>query len=278
MDYSPYHIYFRVSRRFRPEDVERVIRSVEPENVEAHVRSVARRSRFFSSVFLYEARKFGVISRDADISRVRLEKIIEAYLDTPLYTDSVRKLVHDYMDMPASWLHTGPQVRPDQGQACQWAAGSSDVFLSHYMERVAPLKPTRAILETVKNRLLNEEMRLVCTVCGNVRTVKVRDVKSVRCPSCGSSLVAALSPFEAENGYRDFSKLSERERRRLVKNAHIVRERGGTDALIVLAARGGIGPETASRLLEVTYASEEDLLRAILNAEVDYARNRRFWD
>ena len=46
---------------------------------------------------------------------------------------------------------------------------------------------------------------------------------------------------------------------------------------MVLAARG-IGPETASRLLEVTYNKDEDFIRAILTGEMDYAKNRRFWD
>ena len=48
-------------------------------------------------------------------------------------------------------------------------------------------------------------------------------------------------------------------------------------ALITLAARG-VGTETANRLLETSYSSEEDLLKAILNAEMEYSRNRRYWD
>ncbi|EQD59051.1 hypothetical protein B2A_04134, partial [mine drainage metagenome] len=39
----------------------------------------------------------------------------------------------------------------------------------------------------------------------------------------------------------------------------------------------GVGTETANRLLEVSYANEDDLIKAILNAEMDYSRNRRFW-
>jgi ATP dependent helicase, Lhr family len=48
-------------------------------------------------------------------------------------------------------------------------------------------------------------------------------------------------------------------------------------AIIVLAARG-IGPETASRLLEVSYSSDDDMIRSILTAEIEFAKNKRFWD
>ena len=63
--------------------------------------------------------------------------------------------------------------------------------------------------------------------------------------------------------------------KKIIKNAHLIREKGRV-ALLTLAARG-VGTETANRLLEVSYANEDDLIKAILNAEMDYSRNRRFW-
>ncbi|MCL5782904.1 MAG: Lhr helicase, partial [Candidatus Thermoplasmatota archaeon] len=119
---------------------------------------------------------------------------------------------------------------------------------------------------------------LFCTSCSNVRTVRIRDIRAIKCPGCGSSLVASLSPFERNllDRAREDDPEGNRIRRRLSKNAHLVRERG-MQAIMVLAARG-IGPETASRLLEVTYNNDEDFIRAILTGEMDYAKNRRFWD
>ncbi|MEM0158903.1 MAG: Lhr helicase, partial [Thermoplasmataceae archaeon] len=207
------------------------------------------------------------------------EKLIDAYYGTVLYKDSVRKLISDYMDLDTlrsflegirnNWITV--ELNDDM-------TDSSNVFISHYTERVAPLKPTKTILEAVKNRLFNEEVTLFCTSCRNVRTTRIRDITSIKCPECGSSLVATLSPYEKDM----LAKLDEdteeakKVRKRLVKNAHLVRERG-LRAIMVMAARG-IGPETASRLLEVTYSKEEDLIRAILNGEMEFARNRRFWD
>ncbi len=278
-DYSPYHFYIRSSRAIRSNDVRRIILSIDPDRLYQYISGSARRSRFFNSVFLYEARKFGLIANDADMGRIRFEKIVDAYYDTPVYRDSIRKLVSDYMDLASleKYLrgirsgHIEFTLKDDISE-------SSDVFLTHYSERVAPLKPTRSILDAVKKRLMNEETILYCTSCGNVRTLKVRDIKSIRCPSCGSSLVASLSPFEKNllDRSREEDPDGIKTRKRLMKNAHLVRERG-MQAITVMAARG-IGPETASRLLDVTYTNEDDLIRAILNGEMDYAKNRRFWD
>ena len=277
MDYSPYHIYIRSSRKILPNEMERIIRGIDPEKIEEYVKSSARRSRFFSGVFLYEAKKFGVISKDADLNRLRFEKIVDAYRESPLFTDSIRKLMFDYMDMDTLKDYllriSANQVRFDG--RINISAGS-EVFLRHYSERVAPLKPTKTILDTVKKRLMNEEVTLYCTSCGNVRTQKIRDITRIKCPECGSSLVASLSPFEREMLEDQKNYDPAKTRKRVSKNAHLIRERG-MQAIIVLAARG-IGPETASRLLEVSYSSDDDMIRSILTAEIEFAKNKRFWD
>ncbi|MCL4437896.1 MAG: DEAD/DEAH box helicase [Candidatus Thermoplasmatota archaeon] len=279
MDFSPYHIYARAGRRISADEVRRILLSIEPENLMSHIVGIARRSRFFNGVFLYEARKFGVISNESDISRMRFEKIVDSYLDTPLFRDSIRKMISDYMDLDTlgSFLR-GIRDGTVSLSLSDTISESSNIFISHYSERVAPLKPTKTILDAVKKRLLNEEVTLYCTSCRNVRTQKIRDITNIKCFNCGSSLVATLSPFEKDILSEADPETPEGRKvlRRLSKNAHLVRERG-MQAVMVMAARG-IGPETASRMLQVSYLSEDDFIKAILTGEMDYAKNRRFWD
>ncbi len=278
VDYSPYHIYLRSSRKIKAEDMKNIILGIKPEMIESYILGTARRSRFFSSVFLYEAKKFSIISNDADVGRIRFEKIVDAYHETPVYKDSIRKLMSDYMDIES--LSDFMRKLPHEIEFVlkDGMSESSKVFLTHYSERVSPLKPTKTILESVLKRIQNEEVTLYCTRCKNVRTQKIREIKGIKCPNCGSYLVASLSPFERDllRKAEGESKEAIKTQKRLVKNAHLVRERG-MKAIMVMAARG-IGPETGSRLLEVSYASDEDFVRAILSAEMDFARNRRFWD
>ncbi|EQD63524.1 ATP-dependent RNA helicase, partial [mine drainage metagenome] len=223
MDYSPYHVYLRLARHVTSRDILGLIRSIEPGRIISYVNGLARRSRFFNGVFLYEARKFGVISVDSDLGRIRMEKIIDAYRDTILFKDSVRKLVSDYMDIETleNFLNgvKDGSIRIDLAETLSEASNS---FLSHYLERVIPIQPTKVILEAVKNRLMNEPVFLLCTRCRNMRSGKVREISSLKCPSCGSSLVAVFSEYERERVTEAIASGEDREmQRKIIKNAHL---------------------------------------------------------
>ncbi|MEM0139219.1 MAG: DEAD/DEAH box helicase [Ferroplasma sp.] len=271
MDYSPYHIYMRVGRNILSEDIKNIILNIDLENIDGYIKSSARRSRFFNNVFLYEARKFGIITAEADMTRIRFEKIVDSYFNTPVYEDSIKKLVFDYMDIDLlkAYLMT---LTDSSFILKSKISESSNIFISHYSERVMPLKPTKAILESIKKRLMNEEVILYCTSCGYKRTLKIKDIYDIKCPACHSSLVASISKYDEGLLKEDKTGKS---MKRLIKNAHLVRERGIT-AVMVLAARG-VGPEMASRILEVSYLNEDDLIRRLLNAETEFARNRQYW-
>lgn len=62
---------------------------------------------------------------------------------------------------------------------------------------------------------------------------------------------------------------------RLKKNANLVLAHG-KKAVLALAARG-VGVDTAARILQFQHETEEEFLRALLAAEVQYAKTRRFW-
>ncbi len=271
MDYSPYHIYMRVSRNISADDIKNLIMNIDRDNLDGYVKSSARRSRFFNNVFLYEARKFGIITNEADITRIRFEKIVDSYYNTVVYEDSIRKLIFDYMDIDVLRKYL-ERLKDSNFILKDKISESSNIFLSHYSERIMPLKPTKTILDSIKKRLMNEEVILYCTSCGNKRTRKIKDITDIQCPVCHSRLVASVSKFDEESISK---KIDEKTRRRLVKNAHLVREHGIT-AIMVMAARG-VGPEVASRILEVSYLHEEDLIKRLLNAETDFAKNRQYW-
>jgi len=93
-------------------------------------------------------------------------------------------------------------------------------------------------------------------------------------------MIAVLKEYERDN-IRLFSKKDpdaneKKEMLRITKNANLVNENGGK-AVMILAGRG-IGPDSASRILNRMHTDEDDLLRDILSSEVLYAKNKRFWD
>ena len=275
-DYSPYHIYLRISRRMRPEELKDIITSLPEQNIELLIENTIKRSRFFNGIFIYEARKFGVMKIDTDMTRMHIEKIIESYKNTVLYEDSIRKLMSDYMDMDAvHWFIS--ELKNIEFVLREKFTEGSEQFLSHYSERIAPLKPTKAIIDSIRERLLNEEISILCTKCLWTHTDKVRNHKSLKCGNCGSNMIAAISPYGKDSLIESVKKgkVTAKEMAYLNKSIHVIRERGIT-ALMTLAGRG-IGPEMATRILSIRYFDEDDLIREIVKQENEFAKNRRFW-
>lgn len=93
-------------------------------------------------------------------------------------------------------------------------------------------------------------------------------------------MVALLKGYERESiksiKMKDRNDQEKKDALRVSRNANLVNEHGKR-AAIVLAGRG-IGPDSASRILRSMHVDEDDFLRDIMNAEILYAKNKRFWD
>ena len=148
-------------------------------------------------------------------------------------------------------------------------------------ELMQPARADHAILAAMKKRLDDEVLYATCLSCKNQRRVRVGDApKKFVCPQCGGYMVALLKGYERDS-MKDFGKPGRDQQavntdKRIVKNANLVNSYGGLSA-IVLAGRG-IGPEVAARILMKMHVGEDDLLRDIMAAEVNYAKTKRFWD
>ena len=93
-------------------------------------------------------------------------------------------------------------------------------------------------------------------------------------------MIAMIRPYQKE--FQELMKKSElkpeelKKIKWLRKSAEIIMYHGHKGAM-VLAGRG-IGPDTANRILSRYHRDEMELLRDILEAEINYAKTKRFWD
>jgi ATP-dependent Lhr-like helicase len=144
-----------------------------------------------------------------------------------------------------------------------------------------PQRPTHAILMAMKSRLEKERVAIVCTHCKakSIRQVSAID-ENPSCTKCGSIMLAILRRADMGNiKLMDKKKPTTEDKKiikRIMKSANLVKSHG-EKALLALAARG-IGPDKAAKILAQQYEDEDEFLAEILNAEVTYARTRRFWD
>ena len=120
-----------------------------------------------------------------------------------------------------------------------------------------------------------------CLNCGSQWRLKPREAgRFIVCHSCGGQMIAALNGYNRDTiklvKKKDLKEDEEKEVRRLFKNASLVQSQGRR-AMLAFAGRG-IGADTAARIMAGFVQNEDDFLRDILNAEINYARTKRFWD
>ena len=80
-------------------------------------------------------------------------------------------------------------------------------------------------------------------------------------------MIGTFHPMELERGVSN---------KKLLKSSSLTNSYG-LKAALVMAGRG-VGPETAGRILRRQSRTEDDLIRHIMNAEITFARTRRFWN
>ncbi len=220
-------------------------------------------TKLFQWKIVSAARKFGILSKNADLTRMNLKKFALKLKGTPVYREAVREILTERFDVKKlysilSKLFEEIEVlRVNNSEISKISRGSFDLFL--------PSKPTSAIIQVFKKRLENEECIFYCINCGCTLKLRVRDAIT-ECIKCKSKLIACVN---AKRGLEEFSKDE------LVRIANLVMSYG--KKAIYAMNTYGIGAETAARILSRYYRSEEEFFKALLDAEKNYVRTRKFW-
>jgi len=146
-------------------------------------------------------------------------------------------------------------------------------------------KNASSIFEAVEQRLLEEEMLFVCTACKNDFVKKIRDLDEYPvCFKCGSKKISVVNPYDEgmmkvvyafkKGRLKELKKFSN-DYERFLLSAELV-ARYGKVAAMVMAGRG-IGPEFARRILISWGGNKNDLIKEIINFEINFAKTRKYW-
>ncbi|MDD4119483.1 MAG: DEAD/DEAH box helicase [Candidatus Methanomethylophilaceae archaeon] len=277
---DPYRIILQIPRSISKDLILDTISSIEPGTVESLARLTIVNSTFLRWRFVYVAKKFGIIEKNADHRFMNFGRLFDLHKGTPAYNEAVNKVLWEDLDIEStekviSMIRNGSvEVR---------ASGVSPIGLEGVTRSKELMQPARAdhsILMALKKRLENETLYASCLSCRTQWRVRVGSApKRFVCSKCRSRMVALLKEYDRESikllAKKDLTDDEKKETMKISRNANLVKE--NELAPMALAGRG-IGPDSASRILRGMHRDEDDFLRDILSAEVLYARNKRFWD
>lgn len=277
---DPYRIIFESGSQIDAKLIYRYFLETNPDNIEQILGIMLKNSQYIKWQLLHTAKKFGAIEKGADYRVISMRKIFDLFKDTPLYEEAMEKVLWNKMD-----LETTKKVFLDIqagkiGIKFEKISPIGLAGLEAKKKLIVAERADRQILLAMKERLLNQDIRLVCLNCKHSRRTIVRELEKINCHLCGSVMVAVIKMWDKESidvlKKKDFNKEDTKIYQRLQKNASIVASHGKKAAL-ALQGRG-VGVGTAARILAKQHETEEDFLRDILKSEVNYARTKRFWD
>ncbi len=266
--------------------LKKILLKTKPESVEGLLKLNLSNSRLFQWRFVHVAKRFGVIKKNAEYGKTMLSKIISLYERTPVWEETLREIKVDKLDVRG----VKEFLRKIQNREIKlvFKEGLSPlgkIKIKERVELVGPEKPELQVLDLFVKRLMNKRIRLVCLNCGEwTRTFRIKDLpEEIRCEKCRAKLIGVCRPSQIECLHLIKKKLKRRELndeeirrlKRLKRTSDLVIVYGRR-AIKALAVRG-IGPETALRILRGMYDSEKDFVKALLKAERQFIRTKRFW-
>ncbi|MGB9965453.1 DEAD/DEAH box helicase [Halobacterium hubeiense] len=282
LDVGPYRVELDVPARISANDVVDLLRGTDPEHVEPLLELSLKQSETLKFTLAQVAAKFGALKRWKGRDGVGLSRLLGALEDTPVYDEAVREVFHTDLDVERASevldaIQAGDLEVAIVGERTTIGVGGR----SSGTELLTPENADASVVQAVRDRIQDDRVKLFCTHCRDwEHETKVRRVSDQpECPHCGSTRVAALSPWaeDAVKAVRADDKDDEQEDRteRVFRNASLVQSHG-KKAVIALSARG-VGPRNAARVINRHREDEADFYRDILEREREYARTKAFW-
>ncbi|BAA30435.1 DEAD/DEAH box helicase [Pyrococcus horikoshii] len=271
--------------KMNPDEIKDILR------IKGNVREIISRALKDSPIYRWKmlnvAKRMGALRKDA-----RIKKVERLFEDTIIEVETFNEIFHDKVDVER--VNTVLKKIKDGEIRVKGRILEEPTSLElEYMRLRGEFLMTSPLDEKeiellFKEKLLESSITLVCTNCGFSWETKVRRIidriGDIKCPKCGSRMLAPLHPKDAEafklslKKLKSGEKLFEKEEKAYLKGlkAADLLNSYGKNALLALATYG-VGVKTATRILSRSY-SEEMLIKELMELEKRYIRTRKFWE
>jgi Lhr-like helicases len=166
--------------------------------IEYAIRAITK-TGIFKRKFVHVARRFNVIRKDRELSDLAITSLVELYRGSPVFTETLKEVLTRDFDLDNTYLFLKSLLNRNREiviiERSEFSPLSREIVdkISHRLEIMAPERLDKLVRESVKARLLNESVTLVCLNCGWVSSVRNKDLPDKpKCPVCGSERLGVL--------------------------------------------------------------------------------------
>ena len=263
----------------KAEDIIGWLKNTPPDALEGILSVTLPNSRQVRWRFAQVAKTFGILRHGVDPRKINLQGLLKKYRGTIVMEEVLEKLFFERMDLEGA----KDVLRAIQsGLIVIELTPSGPLGISRRSSRdlLLPNWDNAAVREKLKLRLTNERAVLCCLKCKSKRRFRVAKYPELTdgktCLKCKGRMLACSREGMEKMLETWVNSEDEGDQVRMMKNAELVQNRG-YEGILCLMARG-VGEATAQRILKKVPRNKVDtLLKAIHNAEIEYARTRRFW-
>ncbi len=249
-----------------------------------------RRTSLYEYRFLNVAKRFGVVSKYADFTKMHLRTLIDLYKDSVVEQETYNEIFRDKIDIDGvidvlSKIKNGAiKIHVNAGDPSPLSY--EGIESSYGGSLVKPEEAKKMLRELVITRLNETRMFLQCLNCANkLGEFDAQNTDDLKCSKCGAKYIA----FYKAKYRQDYEPLV----KKWLKNKKLTSEESKTiDGLkqsgaLYLAYGGkacfvgasyGVGPTMTSRILSTYSKTQEQLIDKIIEAEKNYIETREYWN
>ncbi|MCS7121397.1 MAG: DEAD/DEAH box helicase [Archaeoglobaceae archaeon] len=261
VEIDPYRIKLEPARA---EEVKQVLLEIDTENLE----NLAERSLIETKLMQWKvvnsARKFGLFEKGDDVSRINLKNLVIKLRGTPIYREALREIFLEKVDLKKLSEVVKKIKNKEIKIVLSDKVSSISLISKSYSNEVFVTRSEESVLKIFKEAILNSLCKVLCLNCGASYTEVVRNFSRFNCMKCGSRMIAVYNSKRVEPG-----------RLELLKIANLVKSYG--IRAVYAMNTFGVGAETASKILGKIYENDDAFFKALMKAERDFIRTRKFW-
>ncbi|MCD6371807.1 MAG: hypothetical protein J7L39_03770, partial [Candidatus Aenigmarchaeota archaeon] len=285
-----YRVIFKIPEYFGNDLIIDCLNELNENWVETILFKSIKNTTLFEYRFFQVAKRFGIISKNAEYSSLTVSRLIKIYKDTPIFEEALKELLREKLDLEGckeiiKKIHDGKikiKVSADYTTSPLGVAGLDYSAIS----LVRPEEKISEVYEMIKERLLKKQFWFACMNCGaEIGRFKNSNIPSnLKCKKCGARLIG-FAPIRDQIMIKKILKkhfsggeLNKEEKeflKRFSETAELFLNYG-KKACFVLAGYG-IGPQVAKRILGKYLKDEKELLKEIIKAERNFIATRKFW-